>query len=132
MPTIQEQLDTLKRTLAAILDGIERLELQLDTPPQDEHDESCTCSDCNVNRIRFNLWADTFDARWKAANGHPCDDPLCTICGGSGQVYVMDDGDGNGHLEPCECRISHSTGDLPCGNVLCPECGDVRDTSAVR
>ncbi len=88
MDSIHDQLDTLKRTMAAILDGIERLELQLDP-------------DTATNTAEFNRWADEFDQRW-ANRKQPCK----WGCDGSGQVYVMDDGDGNGHIEPCECRIA--------------------------
>ncbi len=69
MNTVQQQLDELKRTLAAILDGIERLELQLDTPPRDdEHDESCGCEDCEEGRVAFGEWANAFDQRFGEAS----------------------------------------------------------------
>ncbi len=110
--------------------------------------EDCPCPDCVAARLDFIAWADRFNERWaahKKANEELAAElhnfleqtrtsgPVCKWgCNGDGQIFVSD-GPDDGHLEPCECRITHITHDsLPCGNVLCPECGDVRDHSAVR
>ncbi len=52
MPTIQDQLNELKRSLEAIRLGIEMLQAQLE-------DED--------NKAEFDAWCNAFDQRWQSA-----------------------------------------------------------------